>query len=678
MVERQTTQSASFVRSSVLFVMVVLFTFGAIYSFRAIDRLLDDDARQIAEQWADAFIVQADLMDTILAERSLSTQQRQTLDIIAKEGSIFRFNLYDAQGNLKLVSDRHAHLHNAESLFEHEPHVAADILQGSRHTNLRNAGEGSDQPDFYAESYVPIERGGTVAGVAEIYVDQTARREIFAQALYPNLGLTLVLCLIAMLHSVYTARLLKKEKRASDRAFHLAHHDVLTGIANREVFHQRLEKMFQGRRHVDARTAIHMIDLDGFKTVNDRYGHGVGDELLRTVTDALLRSIRKDDLLARLGGDEFAVIQTDAHDRDIALGLADRLAEAVRQITELGKVKVHVTASIGTYILKTISDDETADLALSRADAALYHAKAQGKDQAAVFEPAMENLVRTRQKMRDLLIAAVEDDTIEVFYQPQHDANLGALCGFEALARLPDGANGYVSPDQFIPLAEELRLMPRLGASILQRACQTATAWTEHLQLAVNLSVQQFDGNLVKTVKAALAQSGLRSSRLELEIAESMFIRDHDVAAIERQLHELKTLGVQIAMDDFGTGYSSLSSLWRFPFDKLKVDRSVVSQLDQSETVNFVLETIATLGRTMKLRVTAEGVENEAQRNSAEMAGCNEIQGYFYAEPMSSDMVEGHILKSVSNVMRRNEPGKTKTDVDGTKGDRQAASKRSA
>ncbi|MCP1199933.1 bifunctional diguanylate cyclase/phosphodiesterase [Notoacmeibacter sp. MSK16QG-6] len=659
MAEMEAQTSSAKTKYLILLSIAAIFAFSTFYSLRSVNKLLDSDASHTVEQWADAFVVQADLMETVLSRRPLTAEQRQTLEIVAKEGSVFRFNLYDAQGNLRLVSDVEGLPENGENLFEHEPELAARLLQGERITQLQDGRDKLDRPDFYAETFVPIMRDGEVRGLVEIYVDQTERRQIFAETLYPNLGLTLALCIIALMHTLYTARLLKKEKNASDRAFHLAHHDGLTGIANREVFHQRLADRLEGKRQADGKTAIHMIDLDGFKTVNDRYGHGVGDELLRTVTDALLQSMRRNDLLARLGGDEFAVIQSDVDDENMALRLADRMVEAAREIKRVGNVSVHVTASVGTYMLATMSDGETPDLVLSRADAALYHAKAQGKDQAALFEPAMEKLVRSRQKLRDRLISAVRDNTIEVFYQPQHDANTGTLCGFEALARLPDGDGDYISPDQFIPVAEELRLMPKMGACILERACRTAATWPDDLQLAVNLSVQQFEKDLVETVRTALSRSGLRADRLELEITESMFIHDHDVASVERQLHELKRLGIQIAMDDFGTGYSSLSSLWRFPFDKLKVDRSVVSQLDQSETVNFVLETIATLGHTMRLRVTAEGVENEAQRASAELAGCNEIQGYFYAKPMSSDMVDGHILKSVSNLLSDKRPAET-------------------
>ncbi|RLQ88567.1 putative bifunctional diguanylate cyclase/phosphodiesterase [Notoacmeibacter ruber] len=630
-----------FLKNGFLLAILAIFTFEALYSYRSIDRLLDAHGQYTARQWADAFVLQENLTNTLLSGAELSDQEQRSLTLIANEGSVFRFKFFDLDGELVFSSE--GETGPSESLTAHAPTAASRLFEGEPYIRLDEGEPGSDLPAYYAEGFVPLYRSGEIAGFAEVYVDQTESRSVLLNTLYPSLWLTLSLCIVAILHVLYTAWLMRREQSANDRAHHLARHDVLTGLHNRDVFVATLQERIAGKRKSDPGIAIHMIDLDGFKNINDRHGHGIGDELLRTVADVLLRNIRSEDLLARLGGDEFVAIQANVDNRQQAIDFASRMVASVREIRQVGNVEIRLSTSVGTYLLDSMVGTETEDIVLSRADAALYHAKGEGKDQVAIFEPEMEDLVRSRQLLRSRLVEAIENETLEVFYQPQHEAKTGRLCGFEALARLQDGEGGYVSPYIFIPLAEELRLMPRLGALILEQSCRDAVEWPDDLYLAVNLSVQQFEKGLVDVVRNALESSGLNPQRLELEITESMFIQDHDVPSIERQLHELKKLGVQIAMDDFGTGYSSLNSLWRFPFDKLKVDRSVVSQIDQSTTVNYILDTIAALGRTMRLRVTAEGVETEAQRTLAIQAGCDEIQGYFYAAPMAGKRVKEHI-----------------------------------
>ncbi len=264
----------------------------------------------------------------------------------------------------------------------------------------------------------------------------------------------------------------------------------------------------------------------------------------------------------------------------------------------------------------------------------------------------MDGELKTRNTLRVMLRHALETDAFELHYQPIHEAESGALLGFEALLRLHDGDGGMISPAKFIPIAEDMGLTPRLGQWVLNEACRTASQWPADLSIAVNLSVQQFREDLVTVVESALALSGLAASRLELEITELLFIAEPD--SVTEQLHRLKALGVRVVMDDFGTGYSSLSYLWKFPFDKLKVDRSCFMSLDQSENVGEVLRTISAMSGAMNLRVVAEGIETEVQRAFACQAGYDELQGFLCGRPMPLEAVTQYIR--TAPVVRRNVP----------------------
>ena len=419
-------------------------------------------------------------------------------------------------------------------------------------------------------------------------------------------------------------------RRSQERLSHMARHDALTGLPNRILFREHMQRVLPRLRRGDT-LAVLYLDLDGFKGVNDTLGHPAGDELLRQVARRLRDNARETDLVARLGGDEFAIIQVDVDQPSEVATLAERLMEVVRAPYDVYGQRVEIGTSIGAVLA-----DETvasSDELLRNADIALYRAKAEGRGICRFFEPGMDAELQRRRRLEADLRRAITEEQFEVFYQPLIEVHHLALTGFEALVRWRHPERGLVSPADFIPMAEETGLIKTLGSWILSRACADAATWPDHLKVAVNLSPVQFvNGNLVEEIERSLAASGVAPHRLELEITESVLLQDND--ATLRILHRLRDKGVRISMDDFGTGYSSLSYLRRFPFDKIKIDRSFVQNLQQGQGSIEIIRAVVGLGKALGMDVLAEGVETAQQLNILRSEGCDELQGYLFSKPM--------------------------------------------
>lgn len=419
---------------------------------------------------------------------------------------------------------------------------------------------------------------------------------------------------------------------------HMAHHDALTDLANRT---QLIDKLAKSLALVETagHLALHFIDLDRFKSVNDTMGHDAGDFLLKTAAERLRAVIRSGDVVARLGGDEFVVMQTNVGGRAAAEQFAHRLAGAVAQPIELDGQTMLCSISVGVAIAP--ADGDTPDRLLKSADLALYRAKADGRNCVRFFHEAMDEEVRTRTALEKMLRHGLEDDAFVLEYQPLFEIHQRHLIGFEALIRLCGEGGKLIPPLEFIGLAEELRLIDRIGAWVLREACRAAAAWPAELTVAVNLSPAQFrNGDICQIVADALKISGLAPHRLELEITENLLLGDS--RSILRQLEGLKALGVSIVMDDFGTGYSSLNYLWKFPFDKIKIDRSFMQGLDgPGRDARTVVKTIIALGRELNMRVTVEGVETAGQVDFLSDIDGDQAQGFYFGRPMpSSDVAE--------------------------------------
>ncbi len=419
-------------------------------------------------------------------------------------------------------------------------------------------------------------------------------------------------------------------RRAEARIAYMAHHDALTGLPNRVLFRDRMEKALLRIRR-DETAAVLCLNLDDFKTVNDTLGHPVGDKLLQLVGERLTSELREGDTVARLGGDEFAVLQTGIDDPDHAGTLAARLIEVVSAPYEVEGHLVSIGVSIGIAVGPGDGDD--CDRLLKSADMALYRAKSEGRGAYCFFEAEMDARLQARRRLEVDLRAALATNALTVHYQPLVDLAKGEVVGFEALVRWDHPDRGWVSPVDFIPVAEETGLVIPLGVFVLKRACKDAASWPGDVKIAVNLSPLQFrSGTLLADVKTALEDAGLAPERLELEITEALLLEKSE--QVLTTLHALRVLGVRIAMDDFGTGYSSLSYLRSFPFDKIKIDRSFVQNLGQSTDSQAIVRAIVSLGSSLGITITAEGVENEADLACLRAEGCDQGQGYLFAKAM--------------------------------------------
>ena len=421
-----------------------------------------------------------------------------------------------------------------------------------------------------------------------------------------------------------------ERKRAEAQIARLAHYDPLTELPNRVLFQKSLTDALARRASQGDQLAVHFIDLDRFKTVNDTLGHPLGDALLREAAERLRGCVREGDTVARLGGDEFAVVQTGLRDMDGATRLAGRIVEAMAAPFDLQGHQVVIGASVG--VAAAPADGADADELLKKADMALYRAKADGRGAFHFFERAMDEQLQARRALELDLRRALTAGEFELFYQPLYNLGDERVTGCEALLRWRHPERGMVSPADFIPLAEEIGLIVQLGEWVLRTACAEAAKWPSHVRLAVNLSPAQFrDRGLVRTVVSALAASGLAAQRLELEITESVLLQDSQ--ANMTMLHDLKALGVRISMDDFGTGYSSLSYLRSFPFDKIKIDQTFVRDILEDSDAMAIIKAVLDLGSSMGIVTTAEGVETLEQLNALRGQGCAEIQGYFISRP---------------------------------------------
>lgn len=426
-----------------------------------------------------------------------------------------------------------------------------------------------------------------------------------------------------------------EQRQQEERIRHLARHDALTQLPNRVQFLEEMAASEPGLERGE-HIAVLCIDLDHFKAVNDTLGHSLGDKLLQQVSARLWGATRENDVLARLGGDEFALLLRDVDSAAEAAQIADRIVKALSNPFTIDGHQLVIGTSVG--IAMAPQDGATSETLMKNADLALYKAKNEGRSTFHFFEPGMDAAIQKRRTIEAGLRLALARGEFRLVFQPLVGLKENRITCLEALLRWDSADRGVISPAEFIPVAEETGLIVQIGDWVLREACRTAATWPAGIRVAVNLSAVQFKNKrLFETVEAALRETGLAPTRLELEITESLLLSDNEPTL--KTLHRLRALGVRISMDDFGTGYSSLSYLRSFPFDKIKIDRSFMRDLKSKGDSLAIIKAVIGLGQSLGMSTTAEGIETEEQLAAVRDQGCNEVQGFLFSPPVSATKV---------------------------------------
>ena len=457
------------------------------------------------------------------------------------------------------------------------------------------------------------------------------------------LGIVILLFVVAMMDItlqtygvILKATMVSREKAAlADHHAAVARRDDLTGVANRTAFREKFEARMQALHYNQDRLAIHWIDLDRFKEINDSFGHLAGNALLAGVARRLNHAFGQEGIVARLGGDEFAVVSA-VERREDAIAIGEEILTLVEQPVPHDGRMLHVGASLGIAIAP--ADGTDADTLLKHADLALYRAKDSGRGQMCMYEPLMDEKIERSRDLAAEMQNALERGEFHLMFQPIFDLAGDRIVSCEALLRWTNRRHGAISPTEFIPIAEDNGLIVAIGGWVIREACRIASTWPADVQIAVNLSpIQLRSANLTLLIMGALASSGLTAQRLELEVTESVLL--DDIEASLAALDAINRLDVQTTLDDFGTGYSSLSYLTKFPFQTLKIDRSFVSDLDQSPASVAIVQTVIDLAAKLGMRTVAEGVETQSQLDQLRRTRCDAVQGYLLAHPMPASMV---------------------------------------
>jgi diguanylate cyclase (GGDEF)-like protein len=616
------------------------------------DHLLYQNATSTARSWATFLAASVVDLRQIADGEQPSAASMVFFQSARKSGEVFRYEIFNRDGFSQLKSD-----HDKIALVdmsEHSDDAALAVTARRPIVDVQQGGS-AELPALFALAYVPVLVDGRPIAVVAAYVDLTEqRRNFYSTFLVAAASLCLLTSLAFLIPAIAWYRRTREKQQADRRIRFLAHHDVLTGLANRAQLIEKLENALAVLPLRGGCLAVHFLDVDRFKEVNDTLGHDGGDFLLRTIAERLRAIIRVDDFAARLGGDEFIVIQTGIDDKAQVEAFARRLTSALIAPMKFGENEIVATVSVGIALAPL--DGADPERLLKSADLALYKSKADGRNCFRFFAPEMDEAMQARAMLEKRLRDAVINERFILHYQPLFEVSNQNLVGFEALIRLPAGDGTLIPPLSFIPLAEELRLIDPIGTWVLREACRTAATWPEALTVAVNLSAAQFEaGNICTIVLNALRDAGLAPHRLELEITESLLLGNSD--AILAQLQTLKDIGVAIVMDDFGTGYSSLSYLWRFPFDKIKVDRSFMQGVDASgKNAGTVVKTIIALGRELDMRITVEGVETARQVAFLDGVNADQVQGYFFGRPVPASEIGAEIIKGFKKSLSNQRP----------------------
>ncbi|MGQ0485191.1 MAG: putative bifunctional diguanylate cyclase/phosphodiesterase [Hyphomicrobiales bacterium] len=619
-----------------------------------VDSLLYHDIESTSRDWANHLARNLPDLEQIAAGQPPARESREFFQRTQQVGQVFRYKQFSPAGELRLVSDELGlKPPTAAPPDEHNLRAVRAIQMGEALVEVKE-GTPPHRPRRYGEAYVPVVRDGRLIAIAEVYVDRTEKYAVFGSHFRAaTLALAALMTIAFAVPSAAFYRRSREKQAVDDQVRFLAHHDPLTQLANRASFQRKLAEALARAGKSRGIVAVHYLDLDRFKEINDTLGHAAGDELLIAFAERLRSVVRPADIVGRLGGDEFAIAQTGISDSAAAARIAGQLMQSLSVPFTVAEQEIAVTSSIGIALSPTDGADPSR--LFKSADLALYAAKARGRSRYAFFEAAMDAEVEARKALERTIREAAITEGFELHFQPLCNNEDRRISGFEALLRLRRADGTYIPPSVLIPVAEEMGLIDTIGAWVIRRACAAAAAWPDPLTVAVNLSPVQFkDGQLTAVVREALTKSGLPARRQELEITKGLLLSN--TAPVLEQLGALKSLGVSIVMDDFGTGYSSLSYLWKFPFDRIKIDQSFMRAFADNKDVTSVLRTIVALGRSMNMQITAEGVETEEQANFLYEIECDQLQGFHLGRPMPEAEIAAALLRDFEGSIAPDHP----------------------
>ncbi len=585
-------------------------------------------------------------MDALLTGISRNPDFETEIRAVALASGLTNFTVFDLKGQpeFSLKSETHSWL-----LRERPGGITG--LETLSQSAVEKPGRWTEMTVSEAGSKLvisPIDRDGRRVGFTSIVPDMTGVEENLTEVVSSAVaGLIAVLVVAAGVPGLIYMRRKWRIEQADERIQFLANHDTLTKLLNRKRIEEEASRIFATCRATRERLAVWAIDIQGLSDVNNNVGQAGGDELLRTVADRLMRVIDRNDLVSRTGADDFMIVQRNLR----GLNDVEALARRIRQEVETPVTIEGLTFTPQLYLGVSMVPEHGRTIVqlFQNAELALLVHKSSMQGDFVLFEPSMDEEANRRRTIERRMREALEQEQFELFYQPIVRASDHKILGFESLIRLPDGQGGYIPPSIFIPIAEARGYIKAIGDWVLREATRQIALWPDELFISVNLSAVQFrDGDLVSIVGEALAAAGIDGRRLEIEVVESLLL-DRSNAILE-QLEGLKALGVSIAMDDFGTGYSSLGYLWRFPFDKLKIDQSFMIAFEQGEAnIRHIIGTIVSLGHHMKLKVVTEGIETAEQAAMLMELGCDQLQGYLFGKPVAADRVAAELLTSLSH-----------------------------
>ncbi len=631
-------------------VLVGGLTLGA----RTVDHMIETGASSRAETFAAFLLSDRRRLDALLLGLTRDPDLETKIRTVAALSHVASFSIFDPQGR-EVFATRSA---DHDWLLRNRPggvDTGAQLSQSAIHQQgaWRSIVDG-DRAHLVV--IMPLLENGRAVAYLAAEIDLSAEGSAYETTLlWASAQLLTIVALSTGAPALLYWRRKRRMKEADERIYFLHNHDALTNLLNRRRMTEEVDRILATARATRERTALWFIDVDGLAEINNMHGQAAGDEVLRVTASRLSEVVDRGDLLSRTGSHDFAILQRAVRNEDQLQSLAHRILATTTKPVALGGSDVTPRVTLG--VCQSPDSGRSYSELFRHAELAFQHQKNTRRGDYTLFDPRMDEEAHRRRLVEQMLRAALEDGAFELFYQPIMAGDCETVVGFEALIRMPDGQGGHVPPSVFIPIAESRGYIRAIGTWVIGQAARQAAQWPDHLFVSVNLSAVQFrDGDLVEVVRKALTAAGIQGRQLGIEVVESLLLEQSD--EVLEQLRGLRALGVSIDMDDFGTGYSSLGYLWRFPFDKLKIDQSFMRAFDEEKSnAPKVVQTIVSLGHQLGLKVTAEGVETREQAEILRSFGCDQLQGFYFGRPKPANEIAPEMLNLASRRLAREGKG---------------------